>query len=305
MKESDSLLRIPLRAVNVTVCHAVVLMLLASMLGFKVPLIMYVLIFFASLACSVVADCLRPAERRITAFVVTVVLLAVGTLLHEKTINGAFWFARRFVELINQYYGEVLQWKADPGTESGMLFLLALINIFGCMVLTRIYKNCRGFLFWLAPAFLPLYVAVIANIFPAPGKMVAFALMLVFLKCTVSWERMPGRQVFLYELLLGGLLFLTAFGLPQFVTREVSGKWNKDHKQNGGMSGGKLSSDGVAFTHKTHLLVSLPKNSPQTYLRGFVGADYMAGSWTEALDRAEFISYARRFFGRPVALAMP
>ena len=84
-----------------------------------------------------------------------------------------------------------------------MLFLLALINIFGCMVLTRIYKNCRGFLFWLAPAFLPLYVAVIANIFPAPGKMVAFALMLVFLKCTVSWERMPGRQVFLYELLLG------------------------------------------------------------------------------------------------------
>lgn len=331
MKDSDSLLRIPLRAVNVTVCHAVVLMLLASMLGFKVPLIMYVLIFFASLACSVVADCLRSAERRITAFVVTVVLLAVGTLLHEKTVNGAFWFARRFVELINQYYGEVLQWKADPGTESGMLFLLALINIFGCMVLTRIYKNCRGFLFWLAPAFLPLYVAVIANIFPAPGKMVAFALMLVFLKCTVSWERMPGRQVFLYELLLGGLLFLTAFGLPQFVTRErfqksvetgeirrevrslnektvnrisryVSGKWNKDHKQNGGMSGGKLSSDGVAFTHKTHLLVSLPKNSPQTYLRGFVGADYMAGSWTEALDRAEFISYTRRFFGRPVAL---
>ena len=112
MKDSDSLLRIPLRAVNVTVCHAVVLMLLASMLGFKVPLIMYVLIFFASLACSVVADCLRPAERRITAFVVTVVMLAVGTLLHEKTINGAFWFARRFVELINQYYGEVLQWKA-------------------------------------------------------------------------------------------------------------------------------------------------------------------------------------------------
>ena len=144
MRESDSLLRIPLRAVNVTVCHAVVLMLLASMLGFKVPLIMYVLIFFASLACSVVADCLGPAERRITAFVVTVVLLAVGTLLHEKTVNGAFWFARRFVELINQYYGEVLQWKADPGTESGMLFLLALINIFGCMVLTRIYKNCRN-----------------------------------------------------------------------------------------------------------------------------------------------------------------
>ena len=332
MKKTNSFLRIILRAANVAVCHAATLVLLASMLGFKVPLIMYVLIFFAALACSVVSDCLQPGERKAVAFTATLIVFAVATLLHEKTVSGACWFARRFVELINEYYGEVLQWSADAGTEGGMLFLLALINIFGCMVLTRIYKTGRGFPFWLVPALMPLYVAVIANIFPAPGKMLAFAIMLVFLKCTVSWERMPDGRVFLYELLLGGLLVLTAFVIPLVVTKErfqesvdhgeirqevrnlnektvnrisryINGKWKQEQqKHKGGMSDGSLTSGGVEFTHQTHLLVSLPKNSPQTYLRGYVGGNYFAGKWSGVSSREGLVSHMRVKLGRSVAI---
>ncbi|MBR5667763.1 MAG: transglutaminase domain-containing protein [Lachnospiraceae bacterium] len=331
MKDTNSFLRIPLRAANVTVCHAIVLLLLASMLGFKVPLLMYVLLFFAALACSVVADCLKPGAKTVVSVAVTLILILIAIVFFNKTREGAFWFGRRFVELINQYYGEVLNWTGEAGTESGMLFVLANINIFGCMILTRVYRTGRAFLLWLAPAFLPLYVAVIANIFPAPGKMLAFALMLVFLKITVSWERMPDGRVFQYELLLGGFLVLTALGLPFIITKEqfedsvangeirqevrslnektvnrishyISGKWKKDTKQTGGMSGGELSSDGVTFTHQTHLVVSLPKNSPQTYLRGYVGGSYFAGAWAEVQGQDRFVSYARRLLGRAPAL---
>ncbi|MBO4484024.1 MAG: transglutaminase domain-containing protein [Lachnospiraceae bacterium] len=330
MKDTNSLMRIPLRAVNVTVCHAVVLLLLASMLGFKVPLLMYVLLFFAALACSVVADCLKSGAKTAVSLTVTVILILTAVIFFGKTREGAFWFGRRFVELINQYYGEVLRWTGEAGTESGMLFLLAIINIFGCMILTRIYKAGRAFTLWLAPAFLPLYVAVIANIFPSPGKMMAFALMLVFLKCTVSWERMPDGRVYLYELLLGGILVLTAFVLPHVITkarfeesvatgeirqevrslnektvnrisRYISGRWKQETKHNGGMSGGTLSSDGVTFTHKTHLVVSLPKNSPQTYLRGYVGGSYFAGAWEAVQDGDGFVSYMLRHYSRRAA----
>ncbi len=54
-------------------------------------------------------------------------------------------------------------------------------------------------------------------------------------------------------------------------------------RSNAGMAGGDLgqSTNGIRFTEKTHLKVTLPKESGAVYLRGYIGARYTGSRWLE------------------------
>lgn len=68
-----------------------------------------------------------------------------------------------------------------------------------------------------------------------------------------------------------------------------------------GMAGGELSrsTDGIRFTEETHLIVTLPKDSNQVYLRGFIGTNYTGERWEEisAKQQRQYFSDVVTTFG--------
>lgn len=307
MSKANTLLRIVRRALNVFLCNLITCLMFTKLVDSPVSGAVVGFIAAAALITSLISEAGKAEPYLIAGYWIIVFFTAF--YLAERIVNGARFIAGEMSGMVNNHFGTKFAVSLKGCTEFDRDLLLMFVMAAMCFLLTFAYKARKRYVFWAFLSLAPLYTALVLNVFQETKIILAYAGMIVFLCVTASWEWTQGARVLLYELLLISLLMIFGVTMTKVITPErheystehgkfrakvrkfnentvnritekLNEAWNgQKGKTTAGMAGGKLSSDGLSYTGKTHLVVTLPKNSPRTYLRGYVGGDYSFRRW--------------------------
>ena len=317
MRKANPFVRIIRRTINVFLCNLITCLMFTKLTDSPASGLVVGFIAAAALITSFISESGRAEPFLIGGYWVSV--FASGFFLIDRIINGARFIAGEMSGMVNNHFGTSYAVSVEDCTELDRDILLMFVMAAMCFLLAFSYKTRRRYVFWAFLSLAPLYTALVLNVFPETKITLAYAGMIVFLCVTASWEWTEGARVILYELLLIALLLIFGFGMTKIITPErheystSQGKFRRKvrdfnektvnqlteklnnamkgekGKTTAGMAGGKLSSDGLSYTGATHLVVTLPKNSPRTYLRGYVGGDYSFRRWFPPSEYRETI----------------
>ena len=308
-KDQRTIPRLLMRAYNIFLCNYVVCRYLASMFGFSVsPAI--ILATTAAALLSVTACSLGRFRTGATTVYMFGVMFA-GAIFYDRLRTGWEWFGTRFLKMLASNYdmdlGEIVLKKGSSQRD----FLLILVMFLMCMILAIAYESGKNYFGWVSVALAMVVVSLIMNIFPGSLEVVLFFCMMVFFKITVSWERAKGNRIVYYEFGIIAVLALCTVCFMQIFSEEkheeslesgrvrayirrvnnqagekignfINKRFNQQKEMaNAGMAGGVVAKGGIVFSDKTDLLVVVPKDVPQFYLKGYTGATYVNGCWQE------------------------
>ena len=302
----NTVLRAGLRMFNVFLCNLIALVIFTRFLDFSVSKA----VFLALIGGAVVSVLVLEVEKHPVPMVLGYcgAVIVFGLLSYRRLAAGSMWLAENFFDLVNKRLNTAWEISSSGSAEADRDILLIYVIAWMSLLLASAYKKKRFVFLWVALATATLYVSLAINSFPDAQIVIAFCAMLIYLRITLVWERMEDGRIHIYELaLLTGLMLFGAVTLtvisPEIHKRSVNKGVVRKHVRvfnektvnrvmdkidkllNGkptnsaGMAGGHLTSDGLNYTNKTHLIVTLPKNSPSTYLRGYVGDNYVLRRW--------------------------
>lgn len=317
MKKEILFPRLLLRAFNVFFCNSIAYQLFASFIGFGVS--GRVLLTIAAVSAFSVAVLEIRKHQTLCALGCFAVYGVCTAVFWKSVTNGARWIAYHFIALLKLRFSVGIYISKEGCTPADRDILLCLVMSIFCLLLAICLKTRKQLAVWVACTAMVLVAAIGINTFPEPGAIIAYACMLIYLRISVVWEPMESMKVFLYELILLFAVLLFGFGMTKIITKDlhsrsvedsrvrkmirqfnektvnrisekISERLTRKNGQPAGMAGGHLSSGRISYTDETHLIVTLPKNSPRTYLRGYVGGEYSYSTWREPAEYSEFVS---------------
>ena len=296
-------LRLFWHIVSVCICNLAAAFLLASVFGFQLATVTYVVLSVTSILMVLIYDGVFPKKPGLYGF--ALLTAACFALLNNLFTEGISWFTERILYMTKTYYGG--HWPADAvtGAELAPNIIVCFYGLFACLLLARAYAGRKGYGFWLLVGGLPIALAFILNVMPSAQVMVVFACTLLYLRLSSVWEHIPGAKMVLCEAVLLVVLAGLSLLLPKLVTEGHFKQWEERSRarkmvrkfnettmsriedflsdltgirlaaeRRGKYAPEEIAGDGITRTHKVQLTVKLPKNSPQTYLRGYVGHVY-------------------------------
>ncbi len=307
----EKVLLLLLLVTNVFLCNLITIYVPASVFGFSISKeTLWILAASAALAVLLCAS----EKRRALGIGIFMFVAAVVVVLHIDKLTIDENMLECFVAFLT---GEAESLReAAPVAEA----FLMLYGVVGCLVLAVAYATKKNYSVWVIISAVELYFSIVVGRLPSAAALVSWALMMLYLRLSVVFLETEDRRVLLYEpLALVGLIVLGTV-LPLVVTHRqyeesvengrvrafvrninenglnrliegITGRSDRDISL--GVTGGKLSDGRVRITGKTQLVVALPKNSPQTYLRAYVGTEFSRDQWI--YDEEDIADYMEIF----------
>ncbi len=281
-----------------------------------------------------------PRYRK-TCFLGMCILVALETKkFFPEILNGIRIMWNHLLRGVNVYFDEcwsMVDYDRSVDVDT-FWFFFVLAQVLGLLlVLALMHAKLRTP--WLLISLVCMFVGVICDCFASDGYVIAYAGFVFLLVFSESHAFMRSEKKHAYVLVAAGVILVLAL-LSKSVFREnyfrdevVAKDYRTQFRDkinewiNGedapeienppdyvgldqfvtmGMAGGYLGrdTDGITSKGEDHLYVVLPKNAPQTYLRGFVGSVYTGRRWTEFSGDAEgsFHTFMDNFgYERPIA----
>lgn len=315
-KGQNTFPRLSLRAFNVFLCNTVAIGFLINMFGINLSAGLLSVIAIASVIS--VAVC---AARKYRTWLICgyfVATFGIGFALSGSVADGVEEIVNRFSKMIASAYNLDIASESEKDGTAALLILVSLAAMLACMLLAIAYTANKNYYGWISVAVSAVILALVLNIFPSPALVIAFFVMMVYLKITVSWEKAGSQAVVGHSVLMILVLVIATLvcvevwnkdrheeswesGKIRNKVREwnanagtrignfVNNKINKGGDDLAGMSGGMIGKAGIRSLNKTDLIVYLPANAPQTYIKGYTGEQYQFGGWRkDSMDYYEF-----------------
>lgn len=305
---SNSIPRLVVRAINVFICNSIALCFLINMFGIRLSGGLIAVIAGASFVSVLICAAKRFRVALVAVYFIGTIVFAA--LNWGALAVGASELGERFVSLASNAYGVSYDVEVASAGSGSQLLLLEVVEIFACMVLAYAYSAKKNYFGWISLAFATVTVALVLYLFPPAVIVIAFFCMIVYLKITSSWERSNSKSAAYHCIAAMLALLLATFfcigiwsedrhedSLKDSEIRKSVREWNAKlstkigdfvngrieagDDSTAGMSGGRVGKGSVRSTSRTDLVVYMPANSPQTYLKGYTGVSYVAGVWRE------------------------
>ncbi|MBO4324712.1 MAG: hypothetical protein J5845_04875 [Lachnospiraceae bacterium] len=315
-KGQNTFARLSLRAFNVFLCNTVAIGFLINMFDLKLSL---GLIFVIALASAVsVAVCAARKHRALLISGYFIATFGIGFMLAGSVAAGIKEIVNRFTQMISYAYNLDIASESEADGTAALLIVVGLAAMLTCMLLAIAYTANKNYYGWISVAVSAVVLALVLNIFPSAAYVIAFFVMMVYLKITVSWERAGSQAIVGHSFLMIVVLLIATLVCVEVWNKDrheeswesgkirnkvrdwnatagtrignfVSNKINKGGDELAGMSGGMIGKAGIRSLNKTDLIVYLPANAPQTYIKGYTGNQYQFGGWrTDSMDYYEF-----------------
>lgn len=286
----------------ILLCNLSAFMLLSSFFELEMVTAMIPVLLITSVLAVVL--CESEKYRLVMTLSYAGIILLLTILFGGRIREGFEWIKDSVVEKFCDYYG----WDAPFAgyADEDTLLLVFIVYIAALSLLLGIaFATNRFYFLWIIPTSLPIVAGTIFSGFPEALTMLAYALTVFGLIIIQQLERNSGNGMVGPELALVCGVFLVFLLFPLIFSEdsfernlesETRGKVQELHGQieswviehivdpygltgRGDQGMGIVSRTGPNYTGKTDLVVTLPKNSPTTYLRGYVGQKYENGMW--------------------------
>lgn len=268
------------------------------------PSIVWVLILTSVLA---VMCCESDRYRKTLSVTYLAIILLLVVITIQDVISGICWIQDDSLTRIIDYYGWEIS-LSENGDYDSLFLTFSLFYALLSFLLGVAFAANKFYFLWVLIALFPFYIGFVASAFPEPITMLAMALCIIGLIFIRKMEMIEGIASSIGEWILVGVLALVLVVFPLVITedrfdesvtygsvrqsvrefhsgvedwfiRNIIDPYGITGAGNNGKGSGIISHSGPKYTGKTELVVTLPSDSPTTYLRGYVGDSYQDGMW--------------------------